>query len=136
MDGDPNIKIGDALEYGLNAKNSETNNKGYSAMQIVYGVNPNVPVISNSTPASLETDFVNDDIKKHIMRTNMARMAFLEADNDDRLKRALSSRISSNNDEFFEPGDMISFKEENRTKWAGPAKIVAVDGSFTCQVWK
>ena len=62
------------------------------------------------------------------MRTNMARIAFLEADNDERIKRAMTARISSNANEFYEPGDMISFKEKNKNKWAGPAKVLAVDG--------
>ena len=70
-------------------------------MQIVYGVNPNVPGIINSTPASLDTEFCNEDIKKHMMRTNIARKSFLEADTDERLKRALSARIKSNDNEFF-----------------------------------
>ena len=63
MEGDNSLSENEALDYALNANNCETNNKGFSAYQIVYGSNPIVPGIINSTPASLETDFTNDDLK-------------------------------------------------------------------------
>ena len=53
---------------------------------------------------------------------------FIEADSDDRLKRALKARINTYDDEFFVVGDMVSFKEDDKPKWAGPAKIIGVDG--------
>ena len=62
------------------------------------------------------------------MRTNLARLTFLQADNDNKLKRALKSRINSYKNEFFDIGDKVSFKEEGKTKWSGPAKIIGVDG--------
>ena len=58
----------------------------------------------------------------------MARISFREADTDERLKRALNSRINVNNHEFYEIGDIVSFKEEGKTKWSGPAKVIGVDG--------
>ena len=36
--------------------------------------------------------------------------------------------MSSSSDAFFKPEDMISFKEENKNKWSGPAKGIGVDG--------
>ena len=62
------------------------------------------------------------------MRTNLTRLAFIQADNDDRLKRALASRINAHDGEFFQNGDLISFKEEDENKWAGPAKVIGIDG--------
>ena len=51
--GDDRIKDQEALEYSLMAKNMETNHKGFSSYQIVYGSNPKVPGIVNENPASL-----------------------------------------------------------------------------------
>ena len=116
QEGDQSLTESEALNYALNAKNSETTNKGYSAFQIVYGLNPRVPGIMNSTPASLETEFSNNDIKKHLMRVHLSRIAFQNADNNERIKRALSSRINAYNNEFFENGDLISLKEEDKNK--------------------
>merc|ERR1712098_181028 len=69
MAEDPSLKEEEALDYALNAKNCETNNKGFSAYQIVYGANPNIPGIENSTPSSIETEFESEEVKQHILRT-------------------------------------------------------------------
>ena len=52
----------EALDYALFAKNMEPNNKGFSPFQVVYGTNPTIPGISNSTPASLSTTFESEDV--------------------------------------------------------------------------
>ena len=115
-EGDPSITDNEALNYALFAKNVETNHKGFSASQIVYGNNPTLPGILNSTPASLENEYTNEDVKKHMLRTTLARIAFLQADTDDRLKKAVKARINSHENEFFEQGDMVSFKEDDKIK--------------------
>ena len=110
MEGDPSLKESEALDCALNVKNMETNNKGFSAMQIVYGFNPTLPGLINSTPPGLDSDFTNKDIKNHMMRVHMARTAFREADNNERLKRSLKSRVNSGNYECFNMGNMVIFK--------------------------
>ena len=52
----------------------------------------------------------------------------MKADNDERIKRGMNSRISSSCNEFFEQGDSVSFKEEGSHKWSGPAKVLGSDG--------
>ena len=80
--GDPTLKDQEALEYALMAKNSETNNKGFSSYQIVYGSNPKVPGISTGNPASLSDEYVSEDVRKHITRVSLARDALRISDND------------------------------------------------------
>ena len=60
---DPSITDQEALDQALHAKNMEPNNKGFSPFQIVYGENPRIPVINNSTPASLSNVFGSEDIR-------------------------------------------------------------------------
>ena len=79
----------EALEYALMAKNTETNNKGFSSYQIVFGSNPKIPGISNSNPSSLSSDFVSNDVKKHILRVSLARDAFRVADADEKIKKSI-----------------------------------------------
>ena len=126
--GNSNLKDQKALEYALFAKNIEPNNKGFSAFQIVYGTNPTIPGIINSTPASLSTRFESEDVRKHIEKIDLAREAFREADNNERIKRALKSRIQSSNHEFYKLGDRVYFKEIKKTEWSGPAKVLGQDG--------
>ena len=58
----------------------------------------------------------------------MARLSFIEADTDERLKRALNARINVGNHEFFEMGDLVLFKEDGKTRWSGPSKVIGIDG--------
>ena len=55
-------------------------------------------------------------------------MAFAHANNDIRIKRALKSRLSATNDEFYQLGDKVFFKEENKLDWSGPAKVRGSEG--------
>ena len=88
--GNPKSKDQEALEYALFAKNVEPNHKGFSPFQIVYGTNPTIPGVINSTPASLSNTFEREDVRKHLDKLNSAREAFREADTDARIKRALN----------------------------------------------
>ena len=126
--GNPKLKDQEALDYALFAKNMEPNNKGFSPFQIVYGTNPNIPGISHSTPASLSTNFESEDVRKHLERIDEARNAFREADNNERIKRALKSRIQASNHEFYSNGDKVFFKEIKKNEWSGPGKDIGQDG--------
>ena len=87
--GNPKSKDQEALEYALFAKNVELNHKGFSPFQIVYGTNPTIPEVINSTPASLSNTFERKDVRKQMDKLNSVREAFREADTDARSKRAL-----------------------------------------------
>ena len=127
-EGDPSVSDQEALDYSLHAKNIQTTRKGFSPFQIVYGTNPRIPGIIEGNLSSLSSSFESKDIKKHFHRMQLARESFLKADNDDRVKRALKSRIPKNHDHFYYVGDSVFFKEEDCIEWKGPAKILSVDG--------
>ena len=120
MADDEKMKPSDALYNALFAKNIEPNNKGFSSFQIVYGTNPNVPGVSNSTPPSLNVEYTSKDDRNHIGNIHKARKAFRVEDNDERLKRALRSRISKYTNEQFEADDRVYFKEKDKMQWSGP----------------
>ena len=89
----------------------------------MYGTNPTVPGIINSKPASL-----NNNVRKHLEKLNAAREAFREADNNERIKRALKSRIQASNHEFYAHGNKVFFKEIKKNEWSGPGKVLGQDG--------
>merc|ERR1711954_92012 len=128
QEGDPSLSDKDALDYALFSKNCQTNNKGFSSFQIVYGRNPNIPGIVNSTQASLEETFQSPDVKKDLKNLYASSEAFLKANYDKIIKRAFSARISASCDTFFEQGEVVSFKEDGSSKWSGQAKILGTDG--------
>ena len=128
MADDKSMKPEEALHNALFAKNVEPNNKGFSSFQIVYGNNPSIPGITNSTPPSLSTEFTSKHVREHLRRIDQAREAFRKADNDERIKRALRSRISSYNDEKYYPEDRVYFKEKDKIEWSGPAIVLGQQG--------
>ena len=58
-------------------------------------------------------------------RIDKAREAFRQADNDEKIKRALKSRINSYTSEIYETGDKVYFKENDKIEWSGPAVVIA-----------
>ena len=58
----------------------------------------------------------------------MAQALFRKADNEERLKRCLKSRIHYSNDEFYFTGDRVFFKENGKLDWSGPAKVLGQEG--------
>ena len=94
-----------------------TNRKGFSSFQIVFGRNPNIPGITNGNNSSLNTTFTSPDVRKHIERLQRAREAFATADSDNRIKRALKSRIPRHNNHVYQVADKIFFKEEESNEW-------------------
>ena len=50
------------------------------------------------------------------------------ADNDERIKRALRSRISSYINDMFSSGDKIYFKEKEKMEWSGPTIVIGQEG--------
>ena len=107
--GNSSVTDQEALEYDLFANNLKPNNKGFSSFQIVYGTNPTIPGITISTPASLSTNFASEDVSKHLENIGLARESFCEADNNEKIKRALKSRIQASNHNFFTLGDRVYF---------------------------
>ena len=128
MADDKAIKEEDALDNALFVKNLEPNNKGFSPFQIVYGTNPTIPGILNSTPPSLSSEFASRNVRDHLSRINSAREAFRAADNDERIKRALKARIVNSNDEEFHLHDKVYFKKDKQIEWSGPASVIGQEG--------
>ena len=50
------------------------------------------------------------------------------ADNDERIKRALKSRVASYNNEMYSAEDNVYFKEKDRVEWSGPATVIGQQG--------
>ena len=94
----------------------------------MYGSNPTIPGITNSTPPSLSEQFSSNQVRDHLARIDQAREAFRQADNDERIKRALKSRINSYTSQMYGTGDKVYFKENEKLKWSGPAVVIGHEG--------
>ena len=121
---DPHI----ALAWATNAKNSLANSFGYSPYTLVFGRNPRIPGLDNiNSITTLNESVVNKILAEHLNAMYNSRLAYVKANNSDKLKRALKSKIPNVEAEYF-TNDRVYFKKANQKKWCGPATVIGKDG--------
>ncbi len=116
-----------ALAWALAAKNSLCNVHGFSAYQLVYGRNPNLPSILVDKPPALEGTTSSVVVGKHVGALYASRKAFTEAECSERLRRALRKQIRPVTGPYT-LGDKIYYKHHDRDEWKGPATVIGQDG--------
>ena len=117
---------GDVLLGWANmAKNSMAMVYGYSSNQLVFGCNPKLPNIVNGGLPALEGKTFSETLAIHLNVLHDARRAFVESENSERIRKALSRKICKNNT-VYENGDIVWYRRRN--KWMGPGKVVFQDG--------
>lgn len=124
---DEELSLEEATELAVYAKNCAINHLGFSAFQIVYGKNPVLPGVENSTPATLDYSNKHELVRKILNRLNNARRDFQIADSSNRLKKALSVNGSKFLEKSYQPGETVYFWDQDTSQWSGPAKILAQD---------
>ena len=100
---------------------------GYSSFQIVFGINPNLPNILTDKPPALEGRTTSEVLVKHLNALHAARKSFVESESDERIRRALRSKVRASEQRFVN-GDRVYYKREGHDKWLGPGKVVFQDG--------
>ena len=123
----PNVRLQTLLRWANMAKNSLQMNNGFSPHQLVFGINPNLPNIMNARIPALQENTTSEIFAKHLNLMQLARQAYLEAENSERIKRALRHNIRTNQ-EMFESGENVYYKREDSEKWLGPGKVMFQDG--------
>ena len=113
------------LGWANMAKNSMAMVYGYSSNQLVFGCNPKLPNIVNGGLPALEGKTFSETLAKHLNVLHDARRAFIESENSERIRKALSRKICTNNT-VYENGDIVWYRRRN--KWMGPGKVVFQDG--------
>ncbi len=78
-----NCNWGLALSWALSAKNALCNIHGFSAYQLVYGRNPNLPSNLTNNPPALEGITSSAIVGNHIRVLHSAKKAFTEAECDE-----------------------------------------------------
>ena len=73
----------------------------------------------------MEGKTFSETLAKHLNVLHDARRAFIESENSERIRKALSRKICTNNT-VYENGDIVWYRRRN--KWMGPGKVVFQDG--------
>ena len=78
-----------ALNWSIHAKNSLCNVHGFSPFQLAIGYTPALPSVLNNKLPALEEHTVSEYLERNLRAMSSARKAFVEAENSDRIWRAL-----------------------------------------------
>ena len=123
----PQTSLDILLAWANMARNSLHMYHGYSSYQIVFGKNPNLPNVMTENVPALDGITSSETFAQHLNILHASRKAFIESESDERIRRALRSKIRASQ-VHFEHGDRVYYKRENHTKWLGPGKVVFQDG--------
>ena len=126
MDDDKSLKLEEALEHALWARNMEIGRHGLSPYQVVYGKSPVLPGITEGTPMTDSLITQADAVRLHFQRQETARAELRKYDSSRRLKEALKARLQPYFDVKYEEGDLIIFQDGN-DQWNGPAEVKTMD---------
>ena len=107
-----------AVCWAVNAKNNMANVHGFSPQQLVFGANSPVPGLDADKVHlhQLGTKESSKIVADNINAMYTARRAFIEAQNSDRMKRALRDRVYSAYEKQYYPGDKVYYRTTG-TNW-------------------
>ena len=81
-----------ALAWACSAKNALQNHAGFSPNQLVFGHNVNLPTILTDKLPALESTTSSEIIRKNLQAMHSARKRFVEAENSNKIRRALTHK--------------------------------------------
>ena len=123
------MSLEDALSHAVYAHNMQINKKGFSPIQMTFGRQGVIPGITDGNPASLEPVVASDWFREELMNRQKAEQLFRMIDSNERLQKSWAQRTSGATDVMYHPGDVVLFKEKEKSKWSGPAKVTDIDGT-------
>ena len=116
-----------AVMWSLNAHNSLSNVHGYSPFQLVLGRNPSIPTLQNDKPPALNSETASDILRKNLQALHNAREAFIQSENNERIRRALRHNIRTSGEIKYITGDVVYYKRLDSKQWKGPAVVIGQD---------
>ena len=123
----PNTSLEVLLAWACMAKNCLQMFNGFSANQLVFGRNPNLPNVLTDNVAALDGVTESEVFASHLNILHAARRAFIQSESEERIRRALRHKVRVN-EKTFNIGDSVFYKRDNQTRWLGPGKVLGQDG--------
>jgi hypothetical protein len=123
MKDDPDMKPQEAINHAAFAKNTDTNQTGFSPIQLMTGQNPKFPGLSESNPASSNLDS-SSKYMKTLKSIDSARVKMREVDCDVKLKKVRSERINPNVERFYKLGDPVFFYDDKKKQWKKATALI------------
>ena len=63
-------------------------------------------------------------VLKHLNAMHAARKAFIEAESNEKLRKALKSKARVTTGLIYDFGDLVYYKRKDSDKWKGPGKVI------------
>ena len=117
-----------AVSWCVSAKNSLHNVNGFTPFQLSIGTNPKLPSTLSDQLPSLSTEPRSKVLSEHLYALHKAREAFVESENSEKIRRALTHNVRSSGDIKYETGDSVYYKRDSSKAWHGPGKVLGQDG--------
>ena len=127
LHSDPTIDPEIALSWALNAKNTMKMYNGFSAHQLVFGKNPNLPSVTTDKLPALEGCTTSKTVADQLNTFQLANEAFIKSECSERIRRALRHNVRSVED-AFERGQKVYYYRDGGKLWRGPATVIGSDG--------
>ena len=69
----------------------------------------------------------SESFKIELRNRQRAEDLFRKIDADERIQKALVQNVQGYSDNKYSEGDMVYFKEDDKSRWSGPAKVTGVE---------
>ena len=125
---DTSCSVEIALAWAVAARNSLQNCHGFSPNQLVFGRNPAIPSVFDSSPAQLESLCASQLVADNINAMHAARRDFVCNESNERIRRALLHQIRHDDEEIFQNGENVYYKRNDDNRWRGPGVVIGRDG--------
>ena len=112
------------VPWAISAKNALQSSCGFGPNQLVFGKSANLPSNLVNLPPATEDVSHADILVKHINALHATRKAFIEAESNDKLRRALKAKNRETTGIEYEIGDVVFYKRKSSDKWKGPGTVI------------
>ena len=92
---DSSCELDVALSWAVAARNSLSNNSGFSPNHLVFGFNPAFPNNFDNLPPALEKVSSSDIVRSNLTALHSAREQFMKYECSEKLQRALRTKKSA-----------------------------------------
>ena len=123
----PTIAEETALQYAVSVRNCWMFVRGFTPCQLAFGHNPRLPTVNDAELPALSSETSSPVVAEYFNNLELARQAFVQAENSSKLKRALKKSVRSHCSAVFVNGDEVFYKNPNNRRWQGPATVIGQD---------
>ena len=129
MSDNKDMTLAEALSHATYAHNVQINKKCFSPVQLTFGRQGVIPGITDGNPASWEPVVESDWFREELSNRQRGKEIYRKVDSNERLQKMMAQRANGATDAVYIPGDNVLFKEKDKSKWSGPAKVTDVIGN-------